>query len=58
MQLALVGRRLSSSESYAKADMDLKWQALSQVFPETLAAPVGGKMRLDGTEVTRWLKRM
>jgi hypothetical protein len=43
---------------YAKADMDLKRQALSQVFPETLGAPVGGKMRLDGTEITRWLRHL
>jgi integrase/recombinase XerD len=49
---------INTTMRYAKADMDLKRQALSQVFPETLAAPVGGKMRLDGTEITRWLKRL
>jgi len=43
---------------YAKADMDLKRQALSQVFPETLAAPAGGKMRLEGTEISTWLRRL
>lgn len=49
---------INTTMRYAKADMDLKRQALSQVFPETLAPPVGGKMRLDGTEITRWLKRL
>ncbi len=49
---------INTTMRYAKADMDLKRQALSQVFPEILAAPAGGKMRLDGTEITRWLKRL
>ena len=56
--VSLLRRNISTTMRYAKADMDLKRQALSQVFPETLAAPVGGKMRFDGTEVTRWLKRL
>ena len=43
---------------YAKADMDLKRQALSQVFPETLGVPAGGRLRLDGSEFTRWLRRL
>ena len=49
---------INTTMRYAKADMELKRQALSQVFPETLAAPVGGKMRLDGTEITRWLRHL
>ncbi len=49
---------INTTMRYAKADMDLKRQALSQVFPETLAAPAGGKMRLDGTEITRWLRHL
>ena len=47
---------INTTMRYAKADMDLKRQALSQVFTDTLAAPAGGKMRLDGTGITRWLK--
>jgi hypothetical protein len=29
-----------------------------QVFPETLAAPKAGRVRLDGTESSAWLKRL
>jgi len=49
---------LNTTMRYARADMDLKRQALSQVFPETLAAPVGGQVRLDGTEISTWLRRL
>jgi integrase/recombinase XerD len=49
---------LNTTMRYARADMDLKRQALSQVFPETLAAPAGGHLRLDGTELSRWLRRL
>jgi hypothetical protein len=38
--------------------MDLKRQALSQVFPEILGAPKGGRLRLDGTEIITWLKHL
>jgi hypothetical protein len=43
---------------YARADMDLKRQVLSQVFPETLAAPAAGRIRLDGSEISGWLRRL
>jgi site-specific recombinase XerD len=49
---------LNTTMRYARADMDLKRQALSQVFPETLGAPKGGRVRLDGTEITNWLKHL
>lgn len=49
---------LNTTMRYARADMDLKRQALSQVFPETLAAPIGGRVRLDGTEISSWLQRL
>ncbi len=49
---------LNTTMRYAKADLDLKRQALSQVFPETLAAPAGGRLRLDGSEFARWLRRL
>jgi integrase/recombinase XerD len=42
----------------AKADIDLKRQALSQVFPETLAAPLVGKCASMAREIARWLKRL
>jgi integrase/recombinase XerD len=50
--------KLNTTMRYARADMDLKRQALSQVFPETLGVPKGGRVRLDGTEITAWLKRL
>ena len=49
---------LDTTMRYARADMDLKRQALAQVFPETLAAPAAGRMRLDGTELSKWLRRL
>jgi integrase/recombinase XerD len=49
---------LNTTMRYAKADMDLKRQALAQVFPGTLALPVGGRVRLDGSEFSRWLRRL
>lgn len=49
---------LNTTMRYARADMDLKRQALAQVFPETFAAPTAGRIRLDGTEITQWLRRL
>ena len=49
---------LNTTMRYARADMDLKRQALAQVFPETLGAPAGGRVRLDGTEISSWLRRL
>jgi integrase/recombinase XerD len=49
---------LNTTMRYARADMDLKRQALSQVFPETLAAPSAGRVRLDGSEISSWLRRL
>jgi integrase/recombinase XerD len=49
---------LNTTMRYARADMDLKRQALSQVFPEILGAPKAGHVRLDGSELGRWLSRL
>jgi len=49
---------LNTTMRYARADMDLKRQALSQVFPETLAAPIAGRVRLEGSEISGWLRRL
>ncbi len=49
---------LNTTMRYARADMDLKRQALSQVFPETLGAPIAGRVRLDGSEISSWLRRL
>ena len=49
---------LNTTMRYARADMDLKRQALLQVFPETLAAPVAGRVRFDGSEISSWLRHL
>jgi hypothetical protein len=43
---------------YVRADLDLKRQALSQVFPYALAPPRGGHLLIDGRGLTGWLRRM
>jgi site-specific recombinase XerD len=49
---------LQTTMRYARADLDLKRQALAQVFPDVLGAPKAGGMALHGTELTRWLRRL
>jgi site-specific recombinase XerD len=48
---------LNTTMKYARADLDLKRQALAQVFPEALAPPVGGDARVDAN-VVEWLRRL
>lgn len=49
---------LNTTMRYARADLDLKRQALSQVFPDALSPPRGGHVLLDGRELVKWLRRM
>lgn len=49
---------LNTTMCYARADIDLKRQALAQVFPDALAPPRGGHLMLDGRELVGWLRRM
>jgi integrase/recombinase XerD len=49
---------LNTTMRYARADIDLKRQALSQVFPDALAPPRGGRLELKGSELVRWLRRL
>ena len=49
---------LNTTMRYARADLDLKRQALSQVFPDALAPPRGGHLLLDGRNLVGWLRRM
>lgn len=49
---------VTTTMRYARADLDLKRQALAQVFPEILGAPKAGHVRLDGSELKRWLRRL
>lgn len=49
---------VTTTMRYARADLDLKRQALSQIFPDFLGPPLAGRMRWHGTELTRWLRRL
>ena len=48
---------LNTTMRYARADLDLKRQALSQVFPDTLAPPTDGGARV-GIDIVEWLRRL
>lgn len=49
---------LNTTMRYARADIDLKRQALSQVFPDALAPPRGGQLQINGQDLVRWLRRL
>jgi integrase/recombinase XerD len=49
---------LNVTMRYARSDIDLKRAALSQVFPDAIAPPKGGRLRIDGAELTNWLRRL
>lgn len=49
---------LNTTMRYARADIDLKRQALSQVFPDALAPPRGGRLLIDGADLVGWLRRI
>jgi integrase/recombinase XerD len=49
---------LDTTMRYARADIDLKRQALAQVFPEILAPPQGGAFVFNGDDLTGWLRRL
>jgi integrase/recombinase XerD len=49
---------LNTTMRYARSDLDLKRQALSQVFPDALAPPRGGRLLIDGSDMVGWLRRL
>ena len=49
---------LNTTMRYARADIDLKRQVLSQVFPDALAPPRGGRLLIDGSDLVGWLRRI
>lgn len=49
---------LNTTMRYARVDLDLKRQALSQVFPDALAPPRGGRLLIDGADLVGWLHRI
>lgn len=48
---------LNTTMKYARADLDLKRQALAQVFPEALAPPAASGARTD-VDLVGWLRRL
>lgn len=49
---------LNTTMRYARADIDLKRQALAQVFPDALAAPRNQDISVDGANLEGWLRRL
>jgi site-specific recombinase XerD len=49
---------LTTTMRYARADIDLKRQALSRVFPESLAPPTEPHVLLDPGGLSDWLRRL
>jgi integrase/recombinase XerD len=49
---------LNTTMTYARADLDLKRQALMQVFPEILAPPRAGHVTSAAVNIVDWLKRL
>ena len=49
---------LNTTMTYARADLDLKRQALAQVFPDAPRPPRGGRLGLGKTDVVDWLRRL
>jgi site-specific recombinase XerD len=49
---------LNTTMRYARADIDLKRQAIAQVFPGALAPPRAGQFQTTGHDLLGWLRRM
>ena len=49
---------VNTTMRYARVDIDLKRTALSQVFPEALAPPNGGRLAPDRTDIAAWLRQL
>jgi hypothetical protein len=50
--------RIQHDDALRRADLDLKRQALAQVFPDAVASPPGGLLLIDGFELVAWLRRL
>jgi integrase/recombinase XerD len=49
---------LNTTMAYARADLDVKRQALMQVFPDAPRPPRAGRVSLERLDVAGWLRRL
>lgn len=49
---------LNTTMTYARADLDVKRQALLQVFPDAPRPPRAGQLRTERLDVIGWLRRL
>ena len=49
---------LNTTMVYARSDLDLKRQALLQVFPDALSPPIAGKVAMGRVHIVEWLRRL
>jgi integrase/recombinase XerD len=49
---------LNTTMVYARADLDLKRQALAQVFPDVLPLPKAGHLAIPERDLVSWLRRL
>lgn len=49
---------LNTTMVYARSDLELKRQALSQVFPDAPRPPRGGRLGLGKADIVDWLRRL
>jgi integrase/recombinase XerD len=49
---------LTTTMRYAKADIDMKRQALLQVFPDVLATESGDRRTFERVPIAEWMKRL
>jgi integrase/recombinase XerD len=49
---------LTTTMRYARADIDMKRQALLQVFPDVLAQASGDRRTFERLSITEWMKRL
>jgi len=43
---------------YARADIDTKRQALSQVFPDVMPPPQAGHVAPEQLDIVNWMRRL
>ena len=49
---------LNTTMRYARSDLDLKRQALSQVFPDILGTNAKAHVMFDPAGLSNWLRRL